>query len=190
LPSLSSSPLDYEKLGQRVTTQALIFKTNTTAQESMLNWRFTRASNPIFRYDFKVGNYLPDDMKKMNPHLLMTIKDVTMGIRKSSWFFSTEYQQLLQALFSTQLLYFSNHMLDSSSRSRFAGIVSDLNSMFTLDGFNSVNINPTGGFYNVFILLGTSSHLFNNRIFAVNALDQKFYRMFTTASLQQRIFAN
>jgi hypothetical protein len=81
-------------------------------------------------------------------------------------------------------------MLEDSSRSRFAGTVSDLNSMFTLEGFNSVNVNPTGGFYNVFLLLSTSSHLFNNRIFAINVLDQKFYRMFTTASLQQRIFAN
>jgi hypothetical protein len=126
----------------------------------------------------------------MNPHLLMTIKDVTMGIRKSSWFYSVEYRQLLQALFTTQLLYFSNHMFENSSRSRLAGITSDLNSMFTLEGFNSVNINPTGGFYNIFVLLGTSSHLFNNRMFAINALDQKFYRMFTSASLQQRIFAN
>jgi hypothetical protein len=126
----------------------------------------------------------------MNPHLLMTIKDVTMGIRKSSWFYSVEYRQLLQALFTTQLLYFSNHMFENSSRSRLAGITSDLNSMFSLEGFNSVNVNPTGGFYNIFVLLGTSSHLFNNRMFAINALDQKFYRMFTSASLQQRIFAN
>jgi hypothetical protein len=81
-------------------------------------------------------------------------------------------------------------MLNSSIRTRFAGVVSDLNSMFTLEGFNSVNVNPMSGFYNIFILLSTSSQLFNNRMFAVNALDQKFYRMFTTASLQQRIFAN
>ena len=81
-------------------------------------------------------------------------------------------------------------MLEDSSRARFAGTVADLNAMFTLEGFNSVNVNPTGGFYNVFLLLSTSPHLFNNRIFAINTLDQKFYRMFTTASLQQRIFAN
>jgi hypothetical protein len=129
-------------------------------------------------------------MKKMNPHLLMTIKDVTMGIRKASWFYSSEYQQLLQALFATQLLYFSNYMFDNSSRTLFSGIISDLNPMFTLEGFNSVNMNPTGGFYNIFLLLSTSSHLFNNRVFAINTLDQKFYRMFTSASLQQRIFAN
>jgi hypothetical protein len=81
-------------------------------------------------------------------------------------------------------------MLEDPSRARFAGTASDLNSMFTLESFNSVNLNPTGGFYNVFLLLSTSSSLFNNRIFAINTLDQKFYRMFTTSSLQQRIFAN
>ena len=46
--------------------------------------RFMRFMNPVFKYDFKVGNYMPDDVKKMNPHLFNTIKDVTTGIRKSS----------------------------------------------------------------------------------------------------------
>ena len=46
--------------------------------------RFMRNMNPVFKYDFKVGNYMPDDLKKMNPHLFMTIKDVTTGIRKSA----------------------------------------------------------------------------------------------------------
>jgi len=46
--------------------------------------RFMRFMNPVFKYDFKVGNYMPDDTKKLNPHMFMTIKDVTTGIRKSS----------------------------------------------------------------------------------------------------------
>lgn len=46
--------------------------------------RFMRNMNPIFKYDFKVGNYMTDEMKKMNPHLFMTIKDITTGLRKSS----------------------------------------------------------------------------------------------------------
>jgi hypothetical protein len=52
--------------------------------ESTGDQRFMRNMNPVFKYDFKVGNYMPDDLKKMNPHLFMTIKDVTTGIRKSA----------------------------------------------------------------------------------------------------------
>jgi hypothetical protein len=51
-------------------------------QESTLDQRFMRLINPIFSYDFKVGNYIPDHAKKMNPHLVTTVKDVTMGLRK------------------------------------------------------------------------------------------------------------
>lgn len=53
-------------------------------EEGVSDQRFMRFMNPVFKYDFKVGNYLPDDAKKLNPHLFMTIKDITTGIRKSS----------------------------------------------------------------------------------------------------------
>jgi hypothetical protein len=53
-------------------------------QENTTDQRFMRFTNPVFQYDFKVGNYMPDDMKKMNPHLFNTIKDITTGIRKSA----------------------------------------------------------------------------------------------------------
>ena len=53
-------------------------------QESTDDQRFMRLTNPVFQYDFKVGNYMPDDIKKMNPHLFNTIKDITTGLRKSS----------------------------------------------------------------------------------------------------------
>lgn len=58
--------------------------TNSSLQEQQSDNRFTRAMNCVFKYDFKVGNYLPDDAKKLNPHLFMTMKDITTGIRKSS----------------------------------------------------------------------------------------------------------
>lgn len=53
-------------------------------QEQPQDQRFMRFMNPVFKYDFKVGNYMPDEAKKMSPHLLMSIKDVTTGVRKSS----------------------------------------------------------------------------------------------------------
>jgi len=53
-------------------------------QESTDDMRFLRLMNPVFKYDFKVGNYLSDEIKKMNLHLFRTIQDVTTGVRKSS----------------------------------------------------------------------------------------------------------
>jgi hypothetical protein len=59
-------------------------QTTSAIQEGTNDQRFMRFTNPIFQYDFKVGNYMPDDVKKMNPHLFNTIKDITTGLRKSS----------------------------------------------------------------------------------------------------------
>jgi len=53
-------------------------------EEKATDQRFMRFMNPVFKYDFKVGNYLPDDAKKLNSHLFATMKDITTGIRKSS----------------------------------------------------------------------------------------------------------
>lgn len=52
--------------------------------ESSSETRFARFMNPVFKYDFKVGNYMPDDAKKLNTHLFATLKDLTTGLRKSS----------------------------------------------------------------------------------------------------------
>ena len=184
------SELYLSNRGHPIERESILWKSYSSSQESFSSWRFNRSSNAIFRYDFKVGNYIPDDTKKLNPHLLTTIKDVTMGIRKPSWFYSVEYRQSLQSLFSSHLAYFSQTPLETHLRSRFIGFSSDTNSLFTPEAYSSVMLNPTGGFYNVFMLIQSSSHLFNNRLFAANTLDQKFIRMFATASLQQRIFAN
>lgn len=187
---LSFSDTSLNSRGRLVSNETVVTKSYLSAQESSSSWRFQRSINSVFKYDFKVGNYIPDDTKKLNPHLLMTIKDVTMGIRKPSWFYSFEYSQLLQSLFSTHLLYFTQHYADTKLRSRFSGFSADTNPLFTPEAYSSAMLNPTGGFYNVFLLLQSSPHLFNSRLFSVNTLDQKFIRMFATASLQQRIFAN
>jgi len=48
------------------------------------DYRFQKSSNPVFKYDFKVGNYLPDTVKTLNQHMFTTFNDVTGGIRKPS----------------------------------------------------------------------------------------------------------
>ena len=67
-----------------VSGQSVVELSSTGLGENLNDQRFMRFMNPVFKYDFKVGNYLPDDAKKLNPHLFMTIKDITTGIRKSS----------------------------------------------------------------------------------------------------------
>jgi hypothetical protein len=95
LPSLFSSegaltdntdagqPQDLYSTGN-VNLNSLESDSRSLLGEKSSDQRFMRFMNPVFKYDFKVGNYMPDDIKKMNPHLFNTIKDVTTGIRKSS----------------------------------------------------------------------------------------------------------
>ena len=162
---------------------------STSMNENSSDQRFMRFMNPVFRYDFKVGNYMPDDVKKLNPHLFMTIKDVTTGIRKSSWFTSEDYSRLLQSNFSSHSLYFADSPLYGPNAAQLTTRTSDLDSTYSANAPHSVGATPTGGFYNFFLVLSSSNDMLNTRWVAVNALDQKFYRMFATSSLQQRIHA-
>jgi len=79
-----ATDLDSSYVVSELTNSSLNNEVQSTFQEGMTDQRFVRFMNPVFKYDFKVGNYLPDDIKKVNPHLYMSIKDITTGIRKSS----------------------------------------------------------------------------------------------------------
>jgi hypothetical protein len=57
--------------------------------------RFTRYSNTLINYDYKTGNYI-GSWDKFYPYLLNSFIEVTRGIRKSSWFFSEQYTELLK----------------------------------------------------------------------------------------------
>ena len=173
-----------------LSTLSLSSNVEHSLAESTDNHRFMRYMNPVFKYDFKVGNYMTDDMKKMNPHLFNSIKDVTTGIRKSSWFTSPEYANLLKSNVASHLLYFKSDFLSNSDTKKLVALNSDLDNTFVLNSPHSVNVTFTGGFYNFFIILSDSSNTLNTRWVSVNAMNQKFYRMFSTGSLQQRIHAN
>lgn len=173
-----------------LTTSSVTETSMSALQEELTDQRFVRFMNPVFQYDFKVGNYMPDEAKKLNPHLFMTIKDVTTGIRKSSWFTSADYSRLLQSNIASHMLYFTDCPLYGPQSSKLASTAADLDGTFTPNAYYSTNVSFTGGFYNFSVLLSSSSDVLNSRWLAVNALDQKFYRMFATSSLQQRIHAN
>ncbi len=173
-----------------LTTSSVNESSMSALQEDLTDQRFVRFMNPVFQYDFKVGNYIPDEAKKLNPHLFMTIKDVTTGIRKSSWFTSADYSRLLQSNIASHMLYFTDCPLYGPESSKLSSTAADLDGTFTPNAYYSTNVSFTGGFYNFSVLLSSSSDVLNSRWLAVNALDQKFYRMFATSSLQQRIHAN
>ena len=158
-------------------------------QEKVTNYRFLRSANPVFKYDFKVGNYMPDDTKKMNPHLFRTIQDLTTGVRKSSWFTSEDFSRLLQSSAVSFLYNFSDYALLNPSKSTLASLNEDLDSTFSPNNYHATNVTPTASFYNFFLLISTPEVL-NIRWVSTNSLNQKFYRMFTTSSLQQRIYSN
>lgn len=170
--------------------QSVLEHATSGLEERSSDQRFMRFMNPVFKYDFKVGNYLPDDAKKLNPHLFATIKDITTGIRKASWFTSSDYSRLLQSNIASHALYFTDSPLYGPDAKALTARSADFDSTYVANSPHSVGVTPTGGFYNFFMVLSSSSDALNTRWIAVNALDQKFYRMFATSSLQQRIHAN
>jgi heme/copper-type cytochrome/quinol oxidase subunit 1 len=140
-------------------------------QEISSNFRFQKFSNPVFRYDYKAGNYLTKDDIKAYPTLFTTISEITGGIRKASWFFSGTFLEVFNSNLNNYINYFST----TSSKNP--------------DSHTSY-ISHTSGFFNFFFLLSDSSNFINMRWLAINSMDQKFYRMFTTSSMQQRIYGN
>ena len=158
-------------------------------QESTDDMRFLRLMNPVFKYDFKVGNYLSDEIKKMNLHLFRTIQDVTTGVRKSSWYTSEDFNRLLQASSVNYLYNFSDYPLLNSRKSELSSLNEDLDGTFIANNYHATNANPTTAFFNFFLLLSESGPL-HTRWVSNNTLNQKFYRMFATSSLQQRIYSN
>ena len=134
-------------------------------------FRFQRALNPVFRYDYKLGNYFTKEDLSISPHLFPTISEITGGIRKSSWFFSGKFNEIFHENVSNYLTIFTG-------KSSKTGTLSN------------PYIHNTFSYYNFFNSLTDQTNLINIRWVAVNTLDQKFHRMFLTSSMQQRVFSN
>jgi hypothetical protein len=132
-------------------------------QENFESLRFNRSVNPVFKYDFKVGNYLPDESRKLNPHLFNTLKDITMGIRKSPWFSSEDYNNYLRFSFVSHLLYFNDFFFNESFRLPFIRTLSQLNASYQSNSPHHTNMIFTSGFYTFFHVLKSNSYLVNSR---------------------------
>jgi hypothetical protein len=82
--SLSTSALQnnlvLKNVGNEGLKDASLHQFNEVSNKS----RSLRSMNPIFRYDYKVGNYLTKDDAATMSFLFTTLNEITGGIRKSS----------------------------------------------------------------------------------------------------------
>lgn len=134
-----------------------------SGHELIGDYRFQKASNPIFRYDFKVGNYLTDSAKTLNQHLFTTVNDVTGGIRKPSWFFSEEFFNRFQADVSSYHAYYSTSAFVESLRDKHSSTSAQSSSDFIKDGAYLASPVPTVGFYNLFSSFSSSTSFVSSR---------------------------
>lgn len=87
-------------------------------------------------------------------------------------------------------MHFSANFDNNPIRAGYADKYHSADRKFTVNDPYSSNASFTHAFYNFFNVMNSSSNLINSRYVALDSLNQKFYRMFATASMQQRIFAN
>ena len=134
---------------------------------------FQKHQAPIFKPDFKAGNFFTRDDFVRRASLLTTISDLTKGMRKPVWFLSDVYQLSLKSLTDNYFNFFTMSSNASTGDSKIS----------------STFIQNPYGFFNVFYLLNTS-HIFdedmnagvskeqpflNQRWLGIQMLNQKFY---------------
>jgi len=138
-------------------------------QELSIFYKNQKNANPVFKYDYKSGDYFPKFNKETYNYLLTTLTDLTNGLRTSPWFLSNNFNEFF-------IINFSNFNQKQKN-----------NGISYLNGNKFFN---TNGFYNVFHTLSLEDEFFNKRWVSFNTLNQKFYKMFITSSMQQRIYSN
>ena len=142
--------------------------------ENSSSQRVTRFSNLLVNYDYKTGHYL-GTWDKLYPQLMLSFIEVTRGIKKPSWVFSDQYLDLLKQSYDN---YFTN----------FTGKVNL--KLANIEDWYSAHVNPLANTFNYYYLLSSSTMYTNPRWLSLVGFDQKFYRMFTSSSTQQRVLAN
>lgn len=150
--------------------------------ENSLYSRSNKFINSYVSYDYKCGNYL-GIWDKLYPSLMTSFIEVARGVRKPYWVFSDQYKDLLTNNYKTFLNKFSDQL-----------------SLKLADPENwySSHVAPVDNFFNFFYIFSKKSLLKNHeydsvkniRWLSVNSLDQKFYKMFSSISTQQRILSN
>jgi hypothetical protein len=106
--------------------------------------RYLRTTNPIFRYDYKLGNYFTKEDMQTKPFLFTTINELTGGIRKASWFFSQKFTDLLAAQAKVTEGMLQSPLKGSVAASEVAGL-------------------PTHSYLTTLALLANQANLMNHR---------------------------
>lgn len=146
----------------------------SSLSELSTSLRFTRFNNPLISYDYKCGNYL-GIWDQLYPSLMTSFIEVARGIRKAPWFYSDQFVDLLKNNYKNFNLKFT-----TKSQLKLAEV----------DNWYSSHVAPTDNYLNTFFLLKQNNGFINLRWVSINAMDQKFYKMFDSSSTQQRILAN
>jgi heme/copper-type cytochrome/quinol oxidase subunit 1 len=145
-----------------------------SSEELSSNTRRIKASNPVVGYSFKVGDFYPSTTISSYPSIIRSLSDVTRGVRRSTWFFNPLFSKLWKENFGNYM-HRINHTLDFP---------------ITESRLRPNTISNNASFYNFFYLISQSNRYINHRWISLNSLDQKMYRMFMSASMQQRIYAS
>lgn len=144
-------------------------------EELSSNSRFLRFDNPIFKYDYKSGDYFPKLYKDVYSFLIPSILDLTSGLRTPSWFFSSTLSEALESNLTD--------LLDNLEKK------TNFDKFFAFPNKNN-KITHSDLFYNFFLSLDNNSNDLNLKWISTNSLNTKFNRMFLTSSLQQRLYSN
>jgi hypothetical protein len=101
--------------------------------------------------------------------------EVARGIRKAPWFYSDQFNELLLNNHQSFIKKFT-----TQSNLKLADV----------DNWYSSHVAPVDNFFNISYLFKNNNNFVNMRWVAINSLDQKFYKMFSSSSTQQRVLAN
>ena len=154
------------------------------------DYRFQKTQNPIFKYDFKVGNYMTEAVVKLNRHFFTTVNDTTTGLRVAPWYFSSKFDTPFRLDALSHLTYFGSSSSNSSYREDFHKRCLTLDKEYPFNDSRFAAPSFTGGFYNIFNSFWANNSFTNLRWISMNTLDQKFHHMYTSSSMQQRVYSN
>jgi hypothetical protein len=119
-----------------------------SGEESSNYSRFMRFENPVFKYDYKSGNYFPPLYTEIFPQLMTTMADTPSGLLKPIWFFSSKYEELFLSYIKPYTSLVSNSISTNSSLTQING----------LKQFTGVD-----GIFGFFIFLNNDSLFTNTR---------------------------
>lgn len=129
--------------------------------------RHIRSANPSWKYDYKTGDYFPKVSKEQNTHLFPSL--LTFG-GTTPWFLSSDMRELV-----------------TLSHAVFTQLYMQLRPSDPAQPF-SYDHSPLFPFY---AFASHTESITNSSPFATwSSLNQQFYRLFLTSSLQQRVFTN